>query len=219
MATGAAKKKPASKKTAGRRASYHHGNLRQALIEAALEMIEEGGPENVTVREAAKRAGVSSGAPFRHFPTKTALMTAVAEQAMHRFRAEIVRALNKAPADDPLARFIAIGTAYLRWAIRNPTHFQIISNRGLIDFEGSEVLRRDNEDVRELMEGLLLEAQRRRQLRSDDLTHIQIAGRALVYGLARMYIDGHFQQWGVAGQKPEDVIQTVLDLFAAGLAG
>ena len=62
--------------------TYHHGNLRQVLIDATLALIEEGGPEAVTVREAARRAGVSPGAPFRHFPTRTSLMTAVAEANM-----------------------------------------------------------------------------------------------------------------------------------------
>ena len=78
--------------------SYHHGNLREALIDAAVQLVEEGGPENVSVREVAKRAGVSPGAPFRHFSSKTALMTAVAEQAMSRFRAEITEAVDNVAA-------------------------------------------------------------------------------------------------------------------------
>ena len=76
------------KSTTPRPTSYHHGNLRKALIDAAVQLVEEGGPEKVSVREVAKRAGVSPGAPFRHFSNKTALMTAVAEQAMSRFRLE-----------------------------------------------------------------------------------------------------------------------------------
>ncbi len=58
-------------------------------------------------------------------------MNAVAEEAQRRFRAEIERALAAAPAADPLARFRALGLAYLRWAMRNPTHFEIISTRRL----------------------------------------------------------------------------------------
>ena len=128
--------------------SYHHGNLREALIDAAVQLVEEGGPDNVSVREVAKRAGVSPGAPFRHFSNKTALMTAVAEQAMSRFRLEITNAVDNVATDDPIERFAAVGVAYLRWAIRNPTHFQIISTRSLIDWDSSESLRRDNEAVR-----------------------------------------------------------------------
>ena len=198
-----------------RATSYHHGNLREALIDAAVQLVEEGGPENVSVREVAKRAGVSPGAPFRHFSSKTALMTAVAEQAMSRFRLEITNAVDNVATDDPIERFAAVGVAYLRWAIRNPTHFQIISTRSLIDWDSSEFLRRDNEAVRVLMEGAMVEAQRRSMLRSNDIADTQIAGRALVYGLARMAIDGHFAQWATSGQTAEQTTQNVLRHFVS----
>jgi AcrR family transcriptional regulator len=137
-------------------------------------------------------------------------MTAVAEQAMGRFRLEIVSAVDAVATDDPVERFAAVGVAYLRWAIRNPTHFQIISTRSLIDWDSSEALRQDNEAVRSLVDGALLEAQRRNLLRSNDIGDTQIAARALVYGLARMCIDGHFAQWAPPGQTPEDTAQNVL---------
>src|ERR1700756_2216463 len=87
--------------------SYHHGDLRRVLIDPALKLAEEGGPEAVSVREAARRAGVSRGAQFRNFESRGALMTAVAEEAQRRFRAEIEAALKSAPAHDPLKRFRA----------------------------------------------------------------------------------------------------------------
>ncbi|MER9342330.1 TetR/AcrR family transcriptional regulator [Mesorhizobium sp. M0601] len=201
------------KAKSSRRTSYHHGNLREALIDAAVQLVEEGGLDNVSVREAAKRAGVSPGAPFRHFSNKTALMTAVAEQAMSRFRSEITKAVEHVATDDPIERFAAVGVAYLRWAIRNPTHFQIISTRSLIDWDNSESLRHDNEAVRSLVEGSMAEAQRRNLLRSDNIAETQIAARALVYGLARMCIDGHFAQWAVAGHTAERTAEDALKHF------
>ena len=117
--TAKPKRRPA-KNPAAPPKPYHHGDLRRVLIEAALQLAEQGGAAAVSVREAARRAGVSPGAPFRHFPSRDALMTAVAAEAQRRFRAEIEAALAKAPADDPLARFRALGLAYLRWAMRNP---------------------------------------------------------------------------------------------------
>jgi 3-phosphoglycerate kinase len=68
---------------------YHHGDLRRVLIDAALQLVSEGGMDAVSVREAARRAGVSPGAPFRHFASRDALMQAVAEEAQRRFRTEI----------------------------------------------------------------------------------------------------------------------------------
>ncbi len=186
------------------RSNYHHGNLRQAVIDATLALVEEGGFENVNLREVARRAGVSTGAPFRHFPNKTALLTAVAEEAMQFFRNEIVTEMKKLNNPDPLSCFRAIGVAYLNWAIRHPTHFQIISAQSQIDFDGSESLRRDNEDVRALMEGVP--------------PKIQFGGRALVFGLARMYVSGHFTQWGLSKTSAKRAMTEILDTFMSGLA-
>jgi AcrR family transcriptional regulator len=200
----------------GRRA-YHHGDLRQALIDAALAIAEQRGLDQVTVREAGQRAGVSSGAPFRHFPTKIALMTAVAEEAMRRFRAEIAIAMADAEGSDPLARFRALGTAYLRWVIRNPTHFEVISTRRTIDFDASETLVQLNDEIRTMMVALLEEARAAGQLRAVDLDAVPLQARALVYGLARMWIDGQFAQWGGQAQA-EALMQQSLDSFLALLA-
>src|SRR5688572_32829983 len=94
---------------------YHHGNLVEALIAVTVEIIEERGVEHVSVREAAKRAGVSPGAPFRHFRSKTALLTAVAEQAMERLTRAVAKAQSRVDSADPLVAFEAkIGRASCR---------------------------------------------------------------------------------------------------------
>jgi AcrR family transcriptional regulator len=197
---------------------YHHGDLRRVLIDAALQLVGEGGAEAVSVREAARRAGVSPGAPFRHFPSRDALMQAVAEEAQRRFRAEIEAALAEAPANDPLARFRCLGLAYLRWAMRNPTHFEVISSRRLFDHDNSASVSHNNAELIALTERTLGEAFAAGQLRSDDLKAVQIAGRALVYGFARMNIDGHFPRWGVDGAEAERTAGSILDLFIEGIA-
>src|SRR5260221_12179552 len=80
---------------------YHHGDLRRVLIDAALQLVGEGGADAVSVREAARRAGVSPGAPFRHFPSRDALMNAVAEEAQRRFRAGSGAAVGGGPGRAP----------------------------------------------------------------------------------------------------------------------
>jgi AcrR family transcriptional regulator len=197
---------------------YHHGDLKRVLVDAALQLAEEGGAEGVSVREAARRAGVSPGAPFRHFPSRVALMTAVAEEAQRRFRAEIDAALSEAPAGDPLARFRCFGLAYLRWAIRNPAHFEIISSGRYFDHDKATELSRDNSELIGMTERTLADAFAKGQLRSPDLKRVQVAGRALVYGFARMNIDGHFPRWGIAEADAERTAEAVLDLFIEGIA-
>jgi AcrR family transcriptional regulator len=197
---------------------YHHGDLRRVLIDAALQLVGEGGAEAVSVREAARRAGVSPGAPFRHFPSRDALMQAVAEEAQRRFRAEIEAALAAAAPGDPLGRFRCLGLAYLRWAMRNPTHFEIISSRRFFDHDRADAISRDNAELIGLTGQTLADAFAAGQLRTADLRQVQIAGRALVYGFARMNIDGHFPRWGVAGSEAERTAEAILDLFIEGIS-
>ncbi len=201
-----------------RRARYHHGNLREALIEATLRLIEEDGADNVTVRAAARRAGVSSGAPFRHFPSRAALMAAAAEEAQRRFRAEIAAAFDKVKSDNPLARLRALGHAYIRWAIGNPTYFRIISSGNLFNFDDSLAVSQDNDEIIGMTRGLIAQARRRGMLQTGDLRLIQLAGRALVYGLCRMYIDGHLPRWGVAEKEVGEISQEAFNLFIAGIS-
>lgn len=196
---------------------YHHGNLIEALLSATVALIEEGGVDQVSVREVARRAGVSPGAPFRHFKSKTALLTAVAEQAMGRLVEAVSYTVSGVDEDDPMAGIEAIGRAYLGWALSNPTHFQIISSRSVIDFGGSESLQRDNEAIRQRMIGLLTRARDLGHISSaTDLDHVVLASRALVYGLARMAIDGHFPEWHVA-EPPGHAANQALRLFIASV--
>jgi AcrR family transcriptional regulator len=197
---------------------YHHGDLRRVLIDAALQSAEEGGAAAVSVREAARRAGVSPGAPFRHFESRDALMTAVAEEAQRRFRAEIEAALAEVPANDPLLRFRSFGLAYLRWAMRNPAHFEIISSGRYFDHDGAANLSRDNAELIGMIERMLAQAFAAGALRTSELKPVLIAGRALVYGFARMNIDGHFPRWGVAEAEAERTAEAILDLFIEGIA-
>ena len=210
--------KPRPRKAAAPRDSYHHGNLRNALMTATLELLEEGGPDAVSVREAAKRAGVSAGAPFRHFPTRTALMTAVAEEATTRLKTEIAAAVAAVAKTDPLTRFRAFGTGYFRWVNRNKAMFLVVSTRSLIDYDASETLGPDNDDLRAQMDALLQEAADNGQLRKSAVgAPVKLAARALVYGLARMLIDGHLRDWKKATEKPEVAMGAALDLFIDSL--
>jgi AcrR family transcriptional regulator len=174
------------------RDTYHHGRLRQAMVEAAIELIAEVGPHAVTVREAARRAGVSPGAPFRHFATRAALMTAVAEEAMRRFQRAMAQCLAAAAPFGPREKLSLLGKAYIGWALHHPAYFKALSNRDLIDFAGSSALMEMSAATEALLAGLFGQAHAQGLLRTDDVAAAALGGRALVYGLARMYVDGHF---------------------------
>ncbi|WP_246725163.1 TetR/AcrR family transcriptional regulator [Beijerinckia sp. L45] len=107
----------ASKKT------YHHGDLRDALIVAALEVLEEGGLAGLSLREAARRAGVSAMAPYRHFADKEALIAGVAAVGFQRF-ADLLRQADAKP--DAHEALIAQGVAYVDFACARPALFRLM---------------------------------------------------------------------------------------------
>lgn len=198
--------------------SYHHGDLRRALIDTTVGLIEEQGVEAVSVREVARRTGVSPAAPFRHFENRTALLTAVAEEAHQRLENAVAESLQEAAEGDGLQKFRAIGAGFLRWAFANPTHFQVISTRAIIDYERA-ALRGRNDALRGILRGLIAQATSQGLLRKGDVDRHILAGRALVYGLARMHVDGQFVSWGVDDVKAEALKEclAVFDQFIAGM--
>lgn len=106
------------------RATYHHGDLRRALVDAAVAIIADKGAEAFTLREAARRLGVNHRAAYRHFADKTSLLAAVAEQGFAAL-VEGARA-EMAGAADPEARLLAMARAYVAWADRHPAHFRVM---------------------------------------------------------------------------------------------
>ncbi len=197
--------------------SYHHGDLRRALLDAALLFIEQKGAESLSMREVAKYAGVSPAAPFRHFSTRTSLLTAVAEEAMDRLALSVKHVLEGAHDLNPVQQFRAIGVGFLTWAFQNPTHFQVISSRTLIDFEGSS-LRQRNDLIRTRMVELMTRASDAGLLRPGNPLHHVIAARAMAYGLARMFIDGQFPSWGLESDRALEQSIEILDQFMCSIS-
>ncbi len=197
--------------------SYHHGDLRRALLDATVHLIEEQGLDAVSVREVARRTGVSPGAPFRHFQNRTALITAVAEVAQERLVQAVGESLTDAEKANPLQKFRAIGIGFLSWAFANPTHFQVISSRASIEFDRPE-LRDSNDRLRETMNQLLTEAAAKGLLCPGDVSRYVLGGRALVYGLARMHLDGQFPSWGIESTNSFTESIAVFEQFISSIS-
>src|SRR3954468_16407582 len=112
------------------RRGYHHGNLREALIRAALSLIAEKGPAGFTFAEAARSAGVSPAAPYRHFRDRNDLMADVARQGFTRFEAMLAQAWNDG-RPDALTALGNIGKAYLAFARTEPAYYSAMFEAGL----------------------------------------------------------------------------------------
>ncbi len=113
-----------------RERGYHHGNLRQALIEAARALIGEKGPAGFTFAEAARAAGVSAAAPYRHFRDRDALMADVAAQGFERFETALAKAWNDGKPE-PMIAFHHVGRAYLHFARTEHAYYSAMFESGL----------------------------------------------------------------------------------------
>lgn len=107
-----------------KRAAYHHGDLRAALVDAALSLIAERGIEALSVAEAARRTGVSAAAPYRHFPTRQDLLTAVAIRAAELLAAELREALDT--PQDPREKLAETARVYVRFVVRHHAGLDLI---------------------------------------------------------------------------------------------
>lgn len=121
----------------GRR-GYHHGNLREALVEAALKLIEEKGPLGFTMAEAARAAGVSPAAPYRHFKGREELIEEAARQGFVLF-AERLELAYRSGGPSALTAFLETGRAYLEFARSNPGHYMAMFESGVAIAGNSEL--------------------------------------------------------------------------------
>ena len=117
---------------------YHHGDLPTALRSAAVELIAERGPANFSLREVARRAGVSHAAPAHHFGDVRGLLTSVATEGFTVLTSEMVRA--REGVTDPREQLAACGKAYVRTALANPGHYGVMIGHDHMNPDDPELL-------------------------------------------------------------------------------
>lgn len=110
--------------TRGRRRSYHHGNLRDALIDLAIELINRDGVASFSIAEACRRLNVSPGAPYRHFADREDLLTEIAIQACEVLTAHVAQVVGM--TTDPVERLVRASRAYVEFAAQHPALFEVL---------------------------------------------------------------------------------------------
>ena len=176
--------------------TYHHGDLRAALLAAASKILERKGISTLSLREAARRAGVSHNAPYRHFPDRESLLAAIAAQGFAMLKDELGKSRGR-----------EMGEAYVRFALGHPQRFRLM-------FGGSLPMKKYpalGEAAGGAYQVLVESFRDRSEVREPETA--AAAAWSLVHGLAHLLLDSHF-----AGQKSADFVGRVLGAvrFAAG---
>ncbi len=177
----------ATKRPPARR--YHHGNLKETLIEAALRLIAEVGPAAFTLREVARRAGVSHNAPYRHFRDRNDLLAAVAAEGFDR----LTESMNQAAASGrtPLERLRLAGRGYVAFALRWPEHFAVMFDFPLPQGE-YPALAAAGARAFAVLADLVRSCQTAGALKEGDAVQYALLAWSLVHGIAKLAIGGQF---------------------------
>lgn len=185
--------------------SYHHGDLRSALIAAGLDALERGSADALSLRALAREAGVSATAVYRHFPDKEALLSALALAGFDRMAAAQQAASRAAAGQGALVAFCASGAAYVRFAIVNPELFRLMwkaAPRGDQLDQPIEQAHPAMADLRQAVEDM---APPEASVEDKRATALRCWG--LVHGLATLALDGQI-----------DLEDAMIDRVIAGLA-
>jgi AcrR family transcriptional regulator len=169
--------------------TYHHGDLPAALLRTAGKMLEKDGPAELSLREVARRAGVSHNAPYRHFPDRDALLAGLAAEGF-RMLGEALQAAGTRE----------MGEAYVRFALEHPQRFRLMFG-GHVDQAQHAELGRSARRAYDTLSAVF-------RARTDvaDPEQAAAAAWALVHGLAHLLLDGHFP-----GKKTDRFVRAVLD--------
>lgn len=186
---------------------YHHGSLPQTLVAHAVELLDERGVEAVTVREVARRAGVSPSAPFRHFPDRAALLAAVAEAVAVDFGTVQMTAVSEA---DEIP-FRALGTAFVHYALAYPHRFGLL-RAALFSADRTPAMEEGHRLFTDAVRQMIIAGQRRGDLRDADPELIRIAAQALVYGLSQMFVEAYLD-----ADRADTLVNQIIDLFGLGV--
>lgn len=165
------------------RKPYHHGHLEETLLKTAIQLIGEVGPAGFTLREVARRAGVSHNAPYRHFADRDELLAAVATQG---FR-ELTRAMREAAQEraKPPDQLKTAGLTYIEFALRRPEHFAVMFDAPVPKGTSSDQAEAAEEAFGTLL-GFVKACQDKRQLPAGDTLQFALLAWTMVHGIAKL---------------------------------
>ncbi len=211
--------KPGARRTRKGRRQYHHGNLRPALIDAALAIVEAKGAQALSLRAAARRARVSAAAPYRHFRDKEGLLAAVAEEGFRALAASMARAAER--HRDLARRFESIGVSYIHFANQHPGHFRVMFGLESAERSAYPGLQQAGAEAFSQLTAAIREGQRQGVIRAGDVRPLSLAAWSLVHGFSALLIDGQLLSAAERSSRArvDHIAREVARAFLRGAAG
>jgi AcrR family transcriptional regulator len=193
---------------------YHHGNLRRAMVRAAIQLIERRGEASFTIRELAKSVGVSHAAAYRHFRSKRELLAQIAEEGFHGLQGSFEEVLEQNVGRSSRARIKALGSAYLQYALEHPGHFRAMFH---IELQSQGDLPSLKEAAARAFDTLLravTEGVGRRELVRRPARALAVVAWSAVHGASLLLLERQFDP----PPRPDELIELLLERLDAGLA-
>ncbi|MFI7677594.1 TetR/AcrR family transcriptional regulator [Actinophytocola sp. NPDC049390] len=191
------------------RTNYHHGALRDALLRATLDLIRTEGIGAVSLRQVARTAGVSPGAPYHHFPDRAALLTALADDGFKNLATAL--RTTQAEARTPAEALPALIETYVRFAHDNPAHFQLMFRPELTQSHKSPQGKEAADEAFTALTDTVAACMAAGVLRQADEDVLALTLWSLVHGLASLWLDGHLAHHT---GDPEELTRQVARLVA-----
>jgi AcrR family transcriptional regulator len=204
-------------KTSNMKRTYHHGDLKNALIEAALAHIARDGARALSLREVARTAGVSHTASYRHFRSKESLLAAIAEQGFRRL-GDMMRVAMQQHSNDPLAMLRASGVAYVEFGVRYPDHLQIMFSGLIGRHDDYPELKSAGHEAYELLATSVRLAMQAGQVSGPSEHIVSLASWAQVHGLALLIAGGQVDRDSKENFSAADLAFQVTGLLQQGIA-
>lgn len=190
---------------------YHHGDLRRALLDEALRTIQHGGVDAITLRAIGLRLGVSRTALYRHFTDKRALLSSVATEGFRLLTERLLGAWK----DGGLPGFNAMGVAYIRFAMANPSHYRVMFGGSVDHGPRDDDLMRESSAAFQALVDAIESLQKDGTARKDDPLQLARFIWAAVHGVSMLIIDGQLPHQQV---EINDFIQFTVERINTGIA-
>jgi AcrR family transcriptional regulator len=200
-----------------RREGYHHGNLRQALIDAALDLIAEHGPGGFNFAEVARAVGVSPAAPYRHFRDRAALLAEIARVGFEQFETELTAAWDGG-RPEPAAALVRCGRRYLDFARRQPALYAAMFESGLPPDTDAALLRASERAFGVMLHGAEMLCASLRPGRRPPAMMVALHLWAMSHGTASLFLAHASGPGRILPMAPEDLLEAGTLLYFRALA-